>query len=341
MIGKSGVLARSQDDRRKRHVSCEGHRNPSLVDLFYSGRHLMKKFRGMLFAIFVFAVLTIPFAGSAQREDSIKALMSSVNTLLENKGGSVRLWVAETLTASQNAGQTVYFNDRTLRLGSHWVPGDPRRGGFTDISWLSDRTEGTATGISFDATQAAVNRAMTTWNSVDCSSIPLVELNDMNIDWGYVQNLLGMGGAAGWYADYTFAGWLPGEFFDTIGGPGASDYIIGVTFTFIWVNQSGTPTDIDNNGKADVAFRETYFNNKFQWGINTNDPVDVETVVLHEAGHGLSQGHFGKLFLTDANGMFHFAPRAVMNAGYTGIQQVLTGTDSGGHCSIWASWPNR
>lgn len=301
----------------------------------------MKKLFRILFVITVFAVLTIPFAGSAQPEDPIKALMSSVNTLLENKGGSVRIWVAETLTASQNVGQTVFFNDRTLRLGSHWVPGDPRRGGNTDISWLSDMTEGTATGVSLDDTQAAVNRAMTTWNSVNCSNIPLVRLDGGNTDWGYVQYLLGKGGVPGWLADYTFAGWLPGEFFDTIGGPGGSDFIIGVTFTFIWVDQSGTPTDIDNNHKTDVAFRETYFNNKFPWGIDTNSPIDVETVVLHEAGHGLSQGHFGKLFLTDANGMFHFAPRAVMNAGYTGVQQVLTETDTGGHCSIWASWPNR
>jgi hypothetical protein len=42
---------------------------------------------------------------------------------------------------------------------------------------------------------------------------------------------------------------------------------------------------------------------------------------------------------TDKNGKFHFAPRAVMNAGYTSVQQHLTGSDLAGHCSIWAAWP--
>lgn len=301
----------------------------------------MKRLCVMLFVISVFTIVTIPTATSAQPEKSIKALMTSLNTFLTDRGGSVRLGVVETHTASQYQGQIVYFDDRTLRLDSDWVPGDPRRGGQNDITWLSDHTEGMANGVSLNNTQMAINRAMTTWNSVDCSNIPLIKLNDMGIDWGLVQNFLGMGGATGWLADYTLAGWLPGDFFDVIGGPGASDYILGVTFTFIWVDDFGNPTDIDNNHKLDVAFRETYFNNKFLWGINTNVPIDVESVVLHEAGHGLSLGHFGKLFQTDANGKFHFAPIAVMNAGYTGIQQVLRGTDAGAFCSIWASWPNR
>ena len=56
---------------------------------------------------------------------------------------------------------------------------------------------------------------------------------------------------------------------------------------------------------------------------------------------GLSQAHFGKLFRTDANGKLHFTPRAVMNAGYTGIQQQIGKTDNAGHCSNWANWPNK
>ncbi len=62
---------------------------------------------------------------------------------------------------------------------------------------------------------------------------------------------------------------------------------------------------------------------------------------MHEAGHGLSQGHFGKLIQTNSNGLFHFAPKAVMNAGYTGPQKTLAGTDNAGYCGNWASWPNN
>lgn len=282
----------------------------------------------------------IPTGASAGSAGDIKATMEAVNEQLEAMGEDIRLEIVEYFTARDEAGQTVYFDDRTKQLGHHWVPGDPRRGGYSEIYWLSDMIEGTATGVTLADTQLAVSSAMTTWDSVKCSTIPLIQLPDDGTDWGYVQWLIGMGGIPGWYADYTHAGWLPGSFFDAIGGPGASDYILGATFTFVWVD-AGNYTDIDNNRKLDVAFRETYYNNKFQWGINTGWPIDVETVVLHETGHGLSQDHFGKLFETDANGKFHFAPRAVMNAGYTGVQQDLTATDIGGHCSIWARWPNK
>jgi hypothetical protein len=30
-----------------------------------------------------------------------------------------------------------------------------------------------------------------------------------------------------------------------------------------------------------------------------------------------------------------------MNAGYSGVNQQVTATDNGGHCSIWANWPNQ
>ncbi|MBA7649422.1 hypothetical protein ES703_57219 [subsurface metagenome] len=227
-------------------------------------------------------------------------------------------------------------------MGSDWVPFDPWRYGTREIFWLSDQTEGTANGVTLEDTQAAIDRAMATWNTVTCANIPLVKWQDLGIDWGYVQWLWGFGGVPGWYADITHAGWLPGSFFDILdpGPPAGSTYIIGVTFTAVWLDSpGGEPTDIDNNRKEDVAFREIYYNNAFPWGIDTDWPIDVETVVLHETGHGLSLDHFGKFLKTDKNGKFHFAPRAVMNAGYTGVQQYLTGTDLAGHCSIWAAWP--
>jgi hypothetical protein len=75
------------------------------------------------------------------------------------------------------------------------------------------------------------------------------------------------------------------------------------------------------------------------WRINGFP--DVESVALHEFGHGLSQAHFGEAFLTDSNGKVHFAPLAVMNAGTDRVSQELLGTDVAGHCSIWGNWPNK
>jgi hypothetical protein len=284
--------------------------------------------------------LGTPLARS-QSVDKVKETMAFVNGQLQARGESIRLEVVEFYTYLHEAGQTVYFDNRTHQLGHHWVPGDPRRWGTTEIYWLSDQIEGTATGLTLADTQLALNYAMNTWNTQVCAFIPLVQWPDYAIDWGYVQWLLGYGGVPGWYADVTHAGWLPGSFFDAIGGPGGGDNILGATFTYIWVDDSGEPTDIDNNKKRDVAFREVYYNNNFPWGIGTSYPIDVETIVLHETGHGLSLGHFGKLFRTNANGKLHFAPLAVMNAGYTQVQHYLQGTDFASFCSVWAHWPMR
>jgi hypothetical protein len=267
--------------------------------------------------------------------------MAFVNGQLQARGENVRLEVVEYNTYSHRVGQTVYFNNRTHQLGHHWVPGDPNRWGTTEIYWLSDQVDGTATGLTIAETQAALNNAMNTWNTQNCAVIPLVQWPDYGMDWGYVQWALGFGGFGGWYADFTHAGWLAGAFFDEALGSEASNNVLGVTFTFIWVDDEGYPTDIDNNGKLDVAFREVYYNNQFPWGVGTAYPIDVETIVLHESGHGVSIGHFGKLFRTDANGKFHFAPLAVMNAGYTQVQQDLKATDIASFCSIWAHWPMR
>lgn len=297
-----------------------------------------------IIVVMAFGVVT---RASAQTEEEIRAIMAAMNEQLEAMGENVRIAAVEYYTAWEKVGQTVYFDDRALQMGSHWVPGDPRRGGFNDITWLSDQTEGenTANGVTLEGTQAAIDRAMATWDGVTCSTIPLTQLPDYGYDWGNVQSLLGFGGVPLpppflWLADITHAGWLPGAFFDEVFGPGGSNVVIGVTFTFVWIDLStGEYTDIDNNRKLDVAFREIYYNNGFTWGINTDWPIDVETVVLHETGHGLSLDHFGKYLKTDKNGKFHFAPRAVMNAGYTGVQQGLRGTDLAGFCSIWGAWP--
>lgn len=290
----------------------------------------------------ILVLLMVPFWLSAISEDDVKAMMVTLNDQLQAAGAEFRVVEMDFITERDYVGRYVYFEDRYLQLGSDWVPFDPRRSGTSEITWLSDLTEGTANGVTFEQTQTALANAMDTWNNVDCATIPLVQVPDFGIDWGYIQYLTGYGGIEGWYADITQAGWLPGSFFELIGGPGGADYIIGVTYTFIWIYTStGEPTDIDNNGKTDVAFKESYYNDNFLWGINTGSPIDVETIVLHETGHSLSIGHFGTLFKTDANGKFHFAPRALMNAGYTGVQQEVTAVDEAAFCSIWASWPNN
>jgi len=304
-----------------------------------------KRFSLVIVAV-VIAAITLLTASSTARthattapaqstDGQIMDLMGAVNAQLAASNSNLRVDRAEYITPddSEEVGQTVFFNDRAKQLGAHFVPGDPRRGGRTNITYIVDQTEG-ARGLTIAQTTSAIDRAMATWNNVNCSTIPITKLPDIpGLDIGIIEAIL-FGQPLGpfFLADITHAGWLP---------PNAlPPNIIAITFTFIFVDPlSGAPSDIDNNGKIDAAFREILYNGRFRWNINAD--VDVQTVALHESGHGLSQGHFGKAFLTNSNDKLHFAPRAVMNAAYSGVQQSLAGTDNGGHCSIWASWPNN
>lgn len=232
---------------------------------------------------------------------------------------------------SEQMGQRVFFsNVGNRQLAYDFLAGDPRSLGGDLTVYAVDQVDGaTASGLSGGVTEAAIDRAMNTWDAVNCSELGMVK-NVTDTDFGFFQALLGFGGSFEFfYGDVQHAGWLPREFFDGI-APSGGDFILGVAFTFLWLD------DLNADGDQEVAFREIYYNDAFFW--QDGDNIDVETVALHEAGHGLSQAHFGTLFQT-VNGKFHFSPRAVMNAGYTGVQTEIGQSDNAGHCSLWSNWP--
>ncbi len=298
---------------------------------------------GLVVLCAVIAAGTLPGVSSSARaqsaassaSDHVRAFVTNINTQLEASGASFRVGLAEYLMSddSDEAGQVVFFSDRgNKQIGAQYVPGDPRRGGFTNISFTIDETEGAVDALTVGQTAAAIDRAMATWEGVNCSTIPIDKVPTPGGDLGVIEFLNGLGGSPFVFADITHAGWLPGGILP--------NNVIAITFTFVFITgPGGDLTDIDNDGKADTAFTEILYNDFFTWRVNAN--IDVETIALHEAGHGLSQAHFGKAFLTNSNGQLHFAPRAVMNAAYSGLQQTIDQTDNAGHCSIWAAWPNN
>lgn len=300
---------------------------------------------------------------SSNKNGDFANQVASLNeALLEH---NIQLVKMEYLGAEE-AGNTVFFsNVGNKQLASDFVPNDPRNwfpsnpyfGEWTDGSlgyWMDGTEQGTTSGMSETETINAFQSVMNTWGSVSCSeglvmsNQGVTSLADYG-DVGYVQWLVSGGtqGSTGTApGTIVHAGNLPAAFFDAIGGPGGGAGILGVTFTFIWVN-AGVPTDIDNNGKSDVFVREIYMNDGFNWQdapndvIDDNDIFDYQTVLLHEAGHGLSQGHFGKAFRSGGNNKLHFSPYALMNAWYSIGQREIIATDSAGHCSNWAEWPNN
>jgi hypothetical protein len=304
--------------------------------------------------------LSVQKAGAGATEStpspaSVK-MLDGLNVRLAADGKKFRVAVMEYITApsSGDFGTTVFAkNVGNKQLAYHYAPALLAYPG--QFTYIVDELEGAATGgLTNSDTEPAIDRAMTTWDNADCSTLPILKVPYSNSlgDLGVVQFLLGFGGSGNYFADLTHAGWLPGAFFDAI-APGGSASILGVTFTFYWIDAAGNPVDTNGDHKYDAAFREIYYNNVFPWTTQvvdyTSPLIDVESVALHESGHGLSQAHFGQIF-HDGKGTkepgfqvehLHFSPRAVMNAIYWDTQRSLLSSDLGGHCSIWGNWPSR
>ena len=90
-------------------------------------------------------------------------------------------------------------------------------------------------------------------------------------------------------ADIYTLGFLPGIYFDLVLGPGASESVLGVTFTFVFgdfdAQGNFTPSDVDNNGREDTALKEVWYNDAFTWTTTNTTDIDIQTVALHENGH--------------------------------------------------------
>lgn len=283
----------------------------------------------------------------------MQAMMADANAQLEAAGAGYRVLQVELLTTdpqSPNIVLAASFGNK--QLPHDFVAGDARRPwspssvpGAPGISYVVDVVDATAPGpVLPAATELAIDTASKTWDAgTPSTNVPLVKFAPVPFDVGVIEFFFsgGVDGSPFVVADIQHGGWQPPGFFPPP--------VLAATFTYIFCAPPpvGCPTltDIDANGKVDTAFREIYYNAFHLWAINAGPgpgaPFDVETVALHELGHGLSQAHFGKVILNTRTGTLRAIPLAVMNAVYLGQQQTLLGTDIGGHSSIWGNWPVR
>lgn len=294
----------------------------------------------------------------ARAEDSQDALtyseaLAELNVALANAGSNMRIDRAELSLSAEgwDGATTLIANNRQHQIESLFVVRDPRRGGFADISYLVDQSDGSAlafanpTGTAIvvlpnAVTEPILDRATLRWqNDTRCQGPAVTKLADNGSDPDLVDGLVfGDPALIGTpFADITHGGWLPASFFNRI-APNGARFILGVTFTLIFVDEQGNPTDIDNNGRSDTALREIYYNLNFGWSEGPSRPrgIDIDSVATHEAGHAFGLGHFGKVFL-DNKDRLKYAPRAIMNAVYISPFTDMTGTDNASFCSIWAS----
>jgi hypothetical protein len=291
---------------------------------------------------------SLSVAGSDGDATGVSAYLQNANRLAAARGARVAVSRAELLLSADAPLKTprlIFANDRALRLDSRWVPRDLRRLStdatltYAVFSPLASATVGGPSEAAFDASFA-------TWNAARCSRL---EVRKKIIPPSQLPSFI----LTGLFppADINDVGFLPGALFDLAFGAGSSQSTIGVTvtFTFIQIGSNGQPlldangnaipTDIDGDGRSDTAFKEVWFNDALQYSTTgAAGRIDVESAALHEHGHALELGHFGKIAGDPKTGKLHVSPRAVMNAINLGVQRSLLGTDNAALCGNYAGW---
>src|SRR5690606_10522502 len=101
--------------------------------------------------------------------------------------------------------------------------------------------------------------AFATWNDVNCSNLNIIKRPDVGI--GY-SALLNTGDEVNdpFYADISTIGFIPPFIFDAVLGPGASQNVLAVTLTFVWVDENDNPLDMNGDGYLDTALAEIWYN---------------------------------------------------------------------------------
>jgi hypothetical protein len=154
--------------------------------------------------------------------------------------------------------------------------------------------------------------------------------------------ILGIGGppAESPLADVSVIGFLPASIFNAIFG---SPNVLGVAFSFVFINPATGEPVKTTRGKEDKAFTEVWFNDGFSWSMGAAPgKIDLQSVILHEFGHTLNLGHFGILQQFESNGTVKlvYQPVNTMNALYIGEARNFLGpNDKGNYCEAWGSWP--
>jgi len=282
--------------------------------------------------------LLVPQLAVAQDGDpGVLARMQAINEQLRAQGLGIAVEQIEFFTIG--GGRP---SNRIHAQPFRWVAGDERRDADGDrLTYLVDQSDGaTASGLSSAQTEAAIDRALDTWQANRCfKKVDIVKRADNGEDPDIFDSFFGFGGSGNpFLADIVEAGWLPRAYFEAVGGPGGGRGILAFSVTFIFTDDQGNPTDDNGDNRLDTALNEVYYNDNFgnpsgdragnPWGIDILLPgIDVETVALHENGHSLGIGHFGP------------PPAAVMNPVYAGIRHSPLAVDSAGMCSVFSSWP--
>lgn len=257
---------------------------------------------------------------------------SAINERLKPQG--IALLRVESM--NERAPVIVFDRQFELNLTSGWVRDDPRRGNGLSVTYNVTPFFNIANGTL--PTEAITDDAYARWNNSTCGSATLEKENNPGI---FNSTILTLGGVPGDpFSDINVLGHVPGFVFGLIDGL-SPDGTLGVAFTFVFIDEDGNPTDIDNDGKSDTSLKEVWYNDDFTWtdDISTAPGIDLASVITHESGHTLEAGHFGIGILNAReNGSIDYFPRAVMNALYFEPISDLRDTDRAAYCNTFGDW---
>ena len=157
--------------------------------------------------------------------------LADLNVALRGAGvTTMRIDRAEISVSAEGwqGATTLIANNREHQVESLFVERDPRRGGFADISYLVDQSDGSAlafanptgnvvTTLPNAVTEPILDRATLRWqNSPRCGGPAVTKIADDGSDPDLVDGLINQVAAeiGTPRADITHAGWLPGSFFN-------------------------------------------------------------------------------------------------------------------------------
>lgn len=245
-------------------------------------------------------------------------VMLSVNDGLRAQGMDYMLQQIDYFTRDEGRA-----SERFFQKAFRWVPGDARRGSSgRGLDFLFDESWESMSGTALPAVAAtgALDRALGTWGREKCmEDAPLTRTPYAGGDVTVFDFLAGSGGFGDPFAaDVVIAGFPTG--LEELFGPDT----LAFSVTFVFVDGQGEPTDVDGDGHLDTALNEVYLNPAFDWTLAADgEGYDLETVLLHEAGHALGLGHFSP------------PPESVMSPVYSGVERRLHSIDRAALCVVY------